>query len=82
MALSDYLIELFNFDIMNPKILNFLRLIPLSLVASALMMAHFHAGIRALNPLNGYQLWPKVSKRQFLWGVVLLGIMEIINWVT
>ncbi len=79
MALSNYLIELFNFNIMNPKILNFLRLIPLGLVVSALMMAHFHAGIRALNPLTGYQLWPKVSKRQFLWGLILLGIIELVN---
>ena len=67
---------------MNPKILNFFRLIPLGLVVSALMMAHFHSGIRALNPLTGYQLWPKVSKRQFFWGLLLLGIIEIVNWIT
>jgi len=82
LALSSYLIDLFNFNIMNPKILNFLRLIPLGLVVSALMMAYFQAGIRALNPLTGYQLWPKVSKRQFFWGLLLLGIIEIVNWIT
>jgi len=65
---------------MPPRILDFLRLIPLGIVVSALMMAYFHAGLKALNPLGGYQLWPKVSKRQFLWGLVLLGIIEIVNW--
>jgi len=66
---------------MPPKILDLLRLIPLGLVVSALLMAYFRAGLKALNPLDGYLLWPKVSKRQFLWGLVLLGVIEIINWV-
>ena len=66
---------------MNQKILGFIRLVPLGLIASALMVAYFHAGLRALNPLNGYQLWPKVSKKQFTWGIVLLGIIELVNWI-
>ncbi len=82
MALRYYFISFFKLYIMNSKILNFFRLIPLGLVVSALMMAYFQAGIRALNPLTGYQLWPKVSKRQFLWGLILLGVIEIVNWIT
>jgi hypothetical protein len=67
---------------MAPSIIDIMRLVALGLVVSALMIAHFHAGIRALNPLSGYHLWPKVSKRQFLWGMILLGIIELVNWIT
>ena len=66
---------------MPQKILDLLRLVPLGLVVSALLMAYFNAGLKALNPLGGYQLWPKVSKKQFLGGLVLSGIIEIINWI-
>jgi hypothetical protein len=65
---------------MPPKVLDILWLVPLGLVVSALLMAYFHAGLKALNPLGGYQLWPKVSKRQFFWGLVLLVIVELVNW--
>jgi accessory gene regulator protein AgrB len=63
---------------MPPKTLNIVRLIPLGIVVSALLMAYFHAGLKALNPLDGYKLWPKVSKNQFLFGLILLGIIEIL----
>jgi hypothetical protein len=66
---------------MPPKILDLLRLIPLGLVVSALLMAYFRAGLKALNPLDGYKLWPKVSKWQFLWGLILLGVIELVNWI-
>ena len=66
---------------MNMKILGFIRLVPLGLVVSALLMAYFHAGLKALNPLDGYKLWPKVSKRQFFTGLVLFGIIEIVHWI-
>ena len=67
---------------MSSNVSNIIRLIPLGLVVAALMMAYFHAGIRTLNPLGGYHLWPKVSRSQFLLGLILLGIIEIINWIT
>ena len=66
---------------MPPKILDLLRMVPLGLVVSALLMAYFHAGLKALNPLDGFKLWPKVSKRQFLWGLILLGVIELVNWI-
>lgn len=66
---------------MSPRILDIIRLVPLGIVVSAFLLAYFHAGLKALNPLGGYQLWPKVSKKQFLGGLVLLGIIEIINWI-
>ena len=66
---------------MPPKILNILRLVPMGIVVSALLLAYFHAGLKALNPLDGFKLWPKVSKRQFLTGLVLFGIIEIVHWI-
>ena len=65
---------------MSPRILNIIRLVPLGIVVSALLMAYFQAGLKALNPLGGYKLWPKVSRNQFLLGLVLFGIIEIVNW--
>ena len=64
---------------MTPRILDILRLVPLGLVVSALMMAYFHAGKGALNPLSGHHLWPRVSRRQFFGGLVLLGIIELLH---
>ncbi|MGD8353154.1 MAG: hypothetical protein PVJ01_03235 [Pseudomonadota bacterium] len=67
---------------MKGHILDILRLVPLGLVVSGLMMAYFRAGTRALNPLDGFKLWPRESKLQFIWGIILLGIIELVNWIT
>ena len=66
---------------MSPRILDIIRLVPLGIVVSAFLLAYFHAGLKALNPLGGYKLWPKVSKQQLLLGLVLFGIIEIFHWI-
>ena len=66
---------------MVPNLLQILRLVGLGLVVSALMMGYFKAGTSALNPLTGYKLWPKESRWQFIVGLVLLGVVELVNLI-
>ena len=73
--------ELMGIYPMQSKITAMLSLIPLGLVASALMLAYFKSGLKAFQIFGGYKRWPKESKRLFLIGFCLYIVISIVDLI-